>query len=117
MICQKCNREIGNNRYCPYCGHDNNISIMSKREKENYTGITIDGADNRIHSGRNRRRGRKTFFSQAWNLSTGNNMLSRIIWGIGIVAIISFIIFVALPFLSIAVLSIIVVWIIFKMLR
>ncbi len=120
MICYKCNKEIGNNKHCPYCGHDNTIAVMSERERTGYVGVTIeDGNNRRYHSGRGRTGSGqyKKYGSILWQLTRGNNLLSRILVTLGIAAVIAFVVFVALPFLSIAVISILVIWAVFKLLR
>ena len=114
MICYKCKREIGKNQSCPYCGYDNSVSVMSEREKNNYVGETIDDENSRRQS--NYRQTSSQSY-RIWNVSSGKNWVSRIIFGVCIAAVLAFVLFVALPFLSIAVLSIMVIWIVFKILH
>ncbi|MBB5335499.1 hypothetical protein [Pectinatus brassicae] len=119
MICYKCSKEIGDNKHCPYCGHDNTIAVMSDREKNSYVGVTIEDGNNRHYRSRGKTgNGRyKKYGSLLWQLTRSNNLLSRILLTLGIAAVIAFVIFVALPFLSIAVISILVIWAVFKLLH
>ncbi|WP_182188511.1 hypothetical protein [Pectinatus frisingensis] len=113
MICSNCKREIGDASTCPYCGFDNGVSVMTEREKDNYSGVTIEEENNRQHSHA------RPHYRQyhIWNISSKNSWLSRFTIGLIILAAMAFMIFVALPFLSIALLSIFIVWVIFKILH
>lgn len=114
MICQKCNKEIGNNRFCPYCGQDNSISVMSEQEKDDYGGVTIEEKNNRIHGSYTRP---ERQYSSVFRFKGGSSWFSRIVWGLVILAVAAFVVFVALPFISIAFLSVLVIWAVFKLLN
>lgn len=45
MNCAKCGRPIEDGQRCPYCEEDN-VRVMSRAEKDNYDGITIEADDN-----------------------------------------------------------------------
>lgn len=118
MICHKCGHEIGNNRFCPYCGQDNSISVMSAQEKNSYSGITIEENGEQIHvkSEADSSIFGQYKYSKLFHLFH-HKWLSRIIVGVSFIAFVSFIIFVALPFLSIGILSVLAVWLIFRLLN
>ncbi|MDQ0204700.1 zinc ribbon domain-containing protein [Pectinatus haikarae] len=116
MICHKCGREINDSKVCPYCGQDNNITIMTDQEKIDYGGVTIEENNDRVHHGSGYSQSTKGRQGRTAFRVTGGSWMSRLIFGIGILAIAAFVFFVALPFLSIAVLSILVIWAVFKLL-
>lgn len=108
---------MGSDTICPYCGHDNSITIMTEREKNNYRGVTIEENIDGDRPHVQYSRGRRSFNFSFGSSGLSGSWFSRILWGIGIIAVISFILFVALPFLSIAVLSVLVIWAVFRLLH
>lgn len=117
MICPNCHREIGTQEKCPYCGYDNIVSVMTPLEKEGYDGTTIDeengSSQYRFEKGYSQENGR----SVIWNKFTGKGWLAKLTFGLILLAGLAFFIFVALPFISIALLSAIVMYFVFRFFR
>lgn len=45
MNCDKCGRPLADGQHCT-CSEENNVRVMSRAEKDNYDGITIEADDN-----------------------------------------------------------------------
>ncbi len=133
MLCPKCNIELDTNGKCPNCGYEQDAQVMSNREVNNYSGVTIE-EENNVH--------KETASSQTYNYNRNTNggfytsrngmnvryvrlggssrrssWLTKGLFAIGGLAILGFFFFVALPVLLTLVGVGIVAWIIFKFLR
>lgn len=112
MICQNCQREIGEQKKCPYCGSENTVSVLSPLEKEYYSGTTIDeaaGSSDYRFERRKERFFKKSLLKGGW--------VTKLVVGAALLSFAAFFIFVALPFISIAVLSALVMYVVFRFLR
>lgn len=57
MNCAKCGRPLDEGQPCPYCENDN-VRVMSRAEKDNYDGITIEADDNPSYEREHQQEGR-----------------------------------------------------------
>jgi len=128
MQCKKCGRNLNEMGRCSFCDAETSdeVRVMSRDEKNLYTGITIDeSADKTPEMSSNHEgyyHGKEKPFSMGdarhfkFRLS-GGNWISTLAVMLLVAAVIGFIIFVALPVALIGVAIGAVVWIILSFLR
>lgn len=118
MRCSTCGYELDENGKCQNCGNEAaKVHVMSKEEKEAYSGITIEEPSNRREhfEGSTKSNNRKIYVN---TFGLGNsNWLVKISIFILIVAILAFVVFVALPVILVGAAIGIVVWLILSFIR
>jgi hypothetical protein len=128
MQCAKCGHELDENGHCGYCGvsGESNVRVLSKEEKNLYDGVTIDetippqqGQPHFEHMyTQNHHSGSAKIFMRNWRLFPwSGNWISKLALFLLVMAVVSFIVFIALPVALIGVAIGAVVWIILNFLR
>ena len=120
MQCDKCGHELDENGRCAYCEEqDAHLHVMTENERHQYTGITIDETSQQEHTNfrayRNGREKNSHVFVKSFGL--GSNWASKMAIILLVAAIVSFIVFIALPVALIGVAIGALVWLILSFLR
>ena len=134
MLCQNCGKEIGDSDECAYCGFGTasaNVREMSEAETFGYDGTTIDQNGGGTHEpgiSRDEYRQRKDprIFFEGIQLGHSGNWLDKILqsyWlsrlfaGLVVAAIVTLLVFVALP-IVLAITAIgMIVWLVIRFLH
>ncbi|WP_110952833.1 hypothetical protein [Anaerosinus massiliensis] len=123
MRCSKCNQEIDENTgICHHCSDlDDNVRILSSEESSHYNGVTIetnhsnndqDSTEQQYH----RQTTSQKIYVRNFDFSR-SNIISKIAIVFIIVAVIGFLLFIALPIVLIGICISIVVWFILSFLK
>ncbi len=123
MQCERCGAELPEEGHCPVCGTENlnagHVQVLSRAERNAYTGITIDEgmtedtmqSDVRFE----RRSGRN------WNgfsyMTSGGSWQGKLTLILGAAAILLFVFFIALPVAIVAVVFSVIFWFLFRLLH
>ena len=123
MRCERCGAELPEEGRCPVCGMENlnigHVQVLSRAERNAYTGITIDEgmtedtmqSDVRFE----RRSGRN------WNgfsyITSGGSWQGKLTLILGAAAILLFVFFIALPVAIVAVVLSVIFWFLFRLLH
>ena len=123
MRCERCGAELSENGRCPVCGMDStnegHVQVLSRAERNAYTGITIEEGMNE-DTGRadvrfERRKGNNwSGFSYMTNSGSWQGKLTLIL---GVAAILFFVFFIALPVAIAAVVFSVVSWFLYRLLH
>lgn len=123
MRCERCGAELPEEGRCPVCGTENlsegHVQVLSKAERNAYTGITIEEGtteDARQSDVRfERRNGRN------WNgfsyVTSGGSWQGKLTLILGAAAILLFVFFIALPVAIAAVIFSVVSWFLYRLLH
>ncbi len=125
MKCAKCGQEMDASGRCPYCDPVGSpeVRVMSKEEKNLYTGVTIDESiDDTVHRQENhaytkQRNRAKVFFKNFNSDSFGSNWMTKIAVLLLVASVVGFIVFIALPVALIGIAIGAVVWFLLSFLR
>ena len=109
MECERCGAQLDAEGRCPSCGvQDERVRVMTREEKRNYQGITIEegGAEEDIRFERRENPWRRV----RWASVGTSSWSDRLLVGLIVAAIVAFVFFVALPVAAMVVLFGIVGW-------
>lgn len=123
MKCSNCNQEFDHAfDQCPYCGTENSnaVRILTPEEKMKYDGITIESETNhqeeRAYGSQNTYRQDPRVYVKKINLGS-SNWVSRVVVFAIIAAILSFLLFVALPVALVGIGIGVIVWTVLSFLK
>jgi len=118
MRCSVCGYELDENGKCQNCGTETaKVHVMSQEEKEAYNGVTIEEPSSRREhfEGSTNNSNRKIYVN---SFGLGNsNWLVKISIFVLVIAILAFVVFVALPVILVGAAIGIVVWLILSFIR
>ncbi len=116
MRCERCGAELSENGRCPVCGTNNanegHVQVLSRAERNAYTGITIDeGVDaDAMQSDVRFERRKGSNWSGFSYMTSGSSWQGKLTLILGIAAILFFVFFIALPVAIAAVVFSVVSW-------
>lgn len=130
MRCSKCNREVDATGKCGFCGGEAEaVRVISRDEIDGYQGMTIDTIDRSDRSGEDN--SYRAYQGQGASYRAGSKQkifvkqigfghtswLTKIAILVILAAVVSFIVFVALPVVLVAAGIGIVIWLVLSFLR
>ncbi len=123
MRCERCGTELFEEGRCPACGAENlnegNVQVLSRAERNAYTGITIDEGmteDARQSDVRFERRSGRNWNGFSY-MTNGGSWQGKLTLILGAAALLLFVFFIALPVAIAAVIFSVVSWFLFRLLH
>ncbi len=121
MRCERCGTEMPENGICPNCGaedvSDGHVQVLTRAERNAYTGITIEEGVSEEDAGPDirfeRKRGNIGGFSY---MTTGGSWQGKLTLILGAAALLLFVFFIALPVALVVIVLSILSWLIYRFL-
>ena len=118
MRCEKCGAELGDNNVCPACGTEEpRVTVLTRAERNAYTGITIEEGAPERESGPDIRFERRGGSRGVYSYMTGGSWQGKLMLIMGAAAILLFVFFVALPVALAAIVFGFISWIFYQFLH
>ncbi|MBQ8698326.1 MAG: hypothetical protein IJ812_00935 [Schwartzia sp.] len=115
MRCEKCGAELGDNNVCPACGtEDPRVTVLTRAERNAYTGITIEEGAPERESGPDIRFERRGGGRGGFSYMTGGSWQGKLTLILGAAAILLFVFFIALPVALAALVFGVISWILYQ---
>ncbi len=123
MRCERCGAELTEEGRCPVCGMDHtnegHVQVLSRAERNAYTGITIEEGINEDTGRADVRFERKK--GSNWNgfsyMTSGGSWQGKLTLILGLAAILFFVFFIALPVAIVAVIFSVISWFLYRLLH
>ena len=121
MRCERCGAELSEDGRCMACGTDDaddaHVQVLSRAERNAYTGITIEeGMDEDAERADIRFERRKGNWGGFSYMTSGGSWQTKLTLVLGIVAVLLFIFFIALPVALVVLIFGIISWILYQFL-
>ncbi len=123
MRCERCGAELTEEGRCPVCGMDHanegHVQVLSRAERNAYTGITIEEGINEDTGRADVRFERKK--GNNWNgfsyMTSGGSWQGKLTLILCVAAILFFVFFIALPVAVVAVIFSVISWFLYWLLH
>jgi hypothetical protein len=118
MRCSTCGYELDENGKCQNCSSEAaKVHVMSQEEKDGYNGVTIEETSSgRSHFKEEPKSGNRKIYINTFGLGN-SNWLVKVSLFVLVVAILAFVVFVALPVILVGAAIGIIVWLILSFIR
>ena len=119
MRCERCGAELSADGRCPDCGaNEGHVQVLSRAERNAYTGITIEEGmtEDAGQSDIRFERKKGSNWSGFSYMTSGGSWQGKLTLILGVAALLFFVFFIALPVAIAAIVFSIVSWVIYRLL-